>query len=233
MTRVLALLLLVSWPAHAVAQSDDPRALFEDGSLAVREGRFAEGRELLERSLAIAPRPATAFNLVVALRGMGALVSAASTCDRLLGGAWGAIDDAHRAEADTQCAEIAASVAHLEVALTGDAPGEIRLDGIALGTLPPGESLERAIDPGAHALTLLSPGRATLDRSLDVARGAHVSLSLAVPPREAHDDSLAIGLAVGGGVLALVVVAVVVGVAIASAPGPQPGDFPITMTLSQ
>lgn len=235
MRAALVLALLLAPAMHAAAQADvhDARALFEQGSLAVREGRFAEGRELLERSLAIAPRPATAFNLVVALRGIDELVTASTTCADLLAGTWGELDEAHRAEAEGECAAIEAAVAHLEVSLEGDAPGELRLDGVALSRLAPGQSVERALDPGTHALTLTSPGRPLVDRSLDLGRGSRLAVTLSVPPAPAHgDDALVLGLGIGGGVAAAVVIAIVVGVVVSSAPATAGGDFPITMTLS-
>jgi len=63
----LALTVLCSWLSVSSADAqDDPRALFERGTLAVEEGRFAEAEPDLERSRSLAPRPTTALNLIVA-----------------------------------------------------------------------------------------------------------------------------------------------------------------------
>lgn len=69
---------------EAIAEA---RSLFELGTRAVHEGRFRESEDALTRSLLLVARPATAFNLVVALRGMGAMVRASGVCERSLSGA--------------------------------------------------------------------------------------------------------------------------------------------------
>jgi hypothetical protein len=234
--RALPLLAVLAATAGARAQATrDARELFEEGTSAVHDGRFADARRLLEQSLSAAPRAATAFNLVVALRGMGEVVSAGDVCRDLLDERFGRLEQGPRGEATTLCDEVSAAVAHLTIHVS-DA-GEVRLDGLSLGEATPAEPIEVDVDPGAHALTLRAPGREDVDHAVEVAPGERTDLELtappvpAVPPPEPGPDvGLIVGLSAGGA--AAIALAVVLGVVLGTqASGPRTGDYPVTMTL--
>ncbi len=250
-------LLASSWVAsvaraqqeRSVTESagDDPRALFERGTRAVEERRFADAQPDLERSLAIAPRAATAFNLVVALEGLEHLVHAGEVCARLLDGGFGELSAPQRVEADARCAGLRSRLAHLVVRATGDVPLEIRIDGRAVGSVAPGARLEAELDPGWHHVSASSTGRPTVERSVSLAEGDRTELPIeaganddagedassrviAPGPAAGSDVGLIVGLVLGG--VALVGGAVVLGVVLGTAsPSPSPGDFPVISTL--
>lgn len=219
------------------SREEEARALFERGTSAVRAGRFADARRDLERSIALAPRASTAFNLVVALRGIGAVVEASALCDRLLAGALGEVSPERRAEASPVCRDAAAAIAQLRIAVSDGGPVEIRVDGVSLGRLAPGEELERALDPGRHVVTRIATGGAPADREITLEPGAHATIELGgaaggAPPEGEADVGLVIGLAAGGAALAIAA-AIAIGVAVASSQQGDGADYPVIVTLAR
>lgn len=229
---LLSVELLGAPPARA-QDDDEARSLFDRGTTAVHEGRFADARIDLERSLTLAPRAPTAFNLVVALRGMGQLVAASDVCEGLLAGRYGEIAPAQRAEAMPLCDAARAGVAQLAVRVGGEATLEIRIDGLAVGEAAPGELVEQDLDPGAHVVTIVSAGHAPIDRAIELEPGARTELELVGPaPRPASSDpdlGLVIGLSAGGA--ALVAAIVIVAVVASSSQRSNDGDYPVVATL--
>lgn len=209
----------------AVAEA---RQLFELGTRAVHEGRFREADEALSRSLVLVPRPATAFNLVVALRGLGAMVRASEVCERQLLGA--ALDAAQEAEARTLCEEVRRSVAQLIVRATGDTPFVLRIDGALEGELAPGDERILALDAGDHHLLALAEG-SSREHDVRLPPGGSITLTLSAPRPMGVDVGWVVGITVGSA--AAVVLAVVIGVIVAgNASGPM-YDYPVTMTLTR
>ena len=93
----------------------DPVLLEERTSFRLRHS----GRELLLESLALAPRAATAFNLAVVARAMGATLEAEQRLVDLLAGRHGELADDRRRAADTLLREVRAEVAVRKQALIG------------------------------------------------------------------------------------------------------------------
>src|SRR5512147_3037867 len=75
--------------AERGAAEEQARQLFDEGKDAMAVGRFSEAKDRFERSLALVPRASPAFNLAVALRGMGRPKEASDVLTRLLGGEYG------------------------------------------------------------------------------------------------------------------------------------------------
>lgn len=236
--------LSIALPCRA---QEDARALFERGTEAVDQGRFADAEPDLARSLAMAPRPATAFNLVVALEGLERPVQASVVCTALLANEYGELTTSQRSEADARCAAVRSRLAHLVVRATGDVTMEIRVDGRSIGSIAPGARLEAELDPGWHHVSASASGRGSVERSVSLTRGDRTELPIEAGPREESgggaastgdratpstgpDVSLIVGLVLGAA--ALVGGAVVVGVVLGTAgPEPTPGDFPVVSTL--
>lgn len=230
------LIVLFTLPALAHAQ-DRARELFTRGTAALQEGRFPEARDLLRESLEHNAHPSTAFNLIVALRGTDDPVGAVELCDRLLGGDFGALAAARRAQAASVCDDARGDVATIEVETFGAENVTIRIDGSPAGEVRAGERFERTVNPGRRVVAATAPGHAGDEQVVNVERGgrARVMLRL-VPiavdgPTGSGDDSLLWWL-VGGSAVAVVVAIVVLAAVLAPQPGqPEGGDFPITMTL--
>lgn len=183
---LLAALLAMAAPSLASAQQTTPaaeptraeraeaRSLFEQARAAIQEGRFAAARDLLRRSLALAPNTGSAFNLAVALRGTGELRSAVQTFEALLAGEHGTLSAEQAREASTLMARTRADLAHLEVRVTGAPSVEVRLDGELVGEAPEGGTVQTDIDPGVHVLTASAPRRVPYEERLEVAPRASV-----------------------------------------------------------
>jgi hypothetical protein len=143
-TLALTLALFTRGPSSARAQEEDARRLFERGSAAVHDGRFADARVDLERSLALEARAATAFNLVVALRGMGQLVDTGPICEGLSAERYGPLSAEQRDEAQALCSDARAGVAHLTVNVTGRRPSRSSSTGARSAKRSPARCWSRA-----------------------------------------------------------------------------------------
>jgi hypothetical protein len=242
MTRAaLALAVLGAMLVHATAaaqdaSSEDAQALFEQGRVALEEGRPAEAREPLERSFLLSPRPATAFNLIVAYWGSGRPVAAGMLCERLLDGAFGEIEQARRAQAEEVCASARADVAHLDIDVEGRGRATIRIDGESAGETDVPGSLERDLDPGRHVLTARAPGAVADERTIELGRGERATVRLRLVPSNRSDRAeggpRAWPFVLAGCLAVAAVVLIVVLVATTGGQGdPVGGDFPVTATL--
>src|SRR5262245_50540261 len=93
----IALLVLALATSIASAQDVDretaAREAFDRAVAAMQEGRTREGVELFRRSLDLLPRTESAFNLAVALRGVGDHVAARATLDALAAGTYGTLGE--------------------------------------------------------------------------------------------------------------------------------------------
>lgn len=251
MTRMLTAISLASLLAlvasGARAQEEDARTLFERGTRAVNEGRFADAEGDLTRSLSLAPRPATAFNLVVALEGLERFVRASELCDALLAERHGTLSVEQRGGAEARCAGVRGRVSRVVVRVTGERPLEIRVDGRVIGTIAAGAQLEAALDPGWHHVSASAEGHAPIERSLSLEPGDRTELTLDAPlesgsatstgappattTSEGPDLGLVLGLVLGG--VAIVGGGIALGVVLSSgSPSPAPGDFAVVMTLA-
>src|SRR5690606_5159985 len=234
----IALLALLLAPSAAAARADprdaraEARALFERDTTAVQAGQFAEARADLERSLALVAHPSTAFNLVVALRGVGEGAAAEGVCAESPEPHLPPLDAERRREAERVCADVRASVAHLTIRAGGETPFELRLDGHTVAELAPTELLERALDPGEHVLSVVSPNGPPQDHALSLPPGARIRLELAAPApaRPAPIDiPLIAGLTTAGVVVLAAAIVTAALVATQSGPG---ADYPVVATLT-
>lgn len=239
MSRWSWLVFLFGWcgaPHVLCAQADgapesEARALFSEADRAIDEGRFAEARDLLTRSLEARPHPATAFNLGVALRGTGQLHRAVEVFDAILGGRYGAIRDEQRREVETLRASVRGDFASITVAACDDSgalesPLTTFLDGQRQADLSACTLEELSVDPGEHVLRIEAPGFEPVEASFAVpAAGRHevravlVALPATIPAGD--DTALWVALAVGGALL--IGGAVTVGV-VATQPAPHVVD---------
>jgi hypothetical protein len=200
----LALTLLVQSGAGAHAQdagdrpsagaSDDmaeARRLFERGKAAMSEGRFAEARDMLQRSLDLVPRPSAAFNLAVAYRGMGKPKEAHDVLTRLLAGQFGSVPPDKRAEAEQLKAEAQKDVAELRIVVRGATEADVRVEGASAGHVRDGQPLLVDVNPGEHLVTATAKLRTPAERSVVVAAGGRANVTLTLElSREASRATL-------------------------------------------
>ena len=112
---LLALLAPAPLFAADAGRESEARALFERAAERLRAGQFAEARDLLNQSLALASKPATAFNLSVAYRGTGESMRAAELLRRLRGGELGELEPEQRKEVLALLRAVEAEIGTLEV----------------------------------------------------------------------------------------------------------------------
>jgi hypothetical protein len=179
---LLAALACAPCAASAQRERDRARRLFETAVEQLHAGRFAEARDLLNQSLAIAPNPGTAFNLVVAYRGTGELLRAESLLDGLLRGEHGPLAGEQRREVDRMLAATRADIGTLAIEASGADEIELRIDGSVAGRSRDGASLEVRVDPGERVLVASAVDRETVERRIRVARGSRVAVSVALHP---------------------------------------------------
>lgn len=210
------MLAVLVWllPSVAIAQERDARELFRQADAALETGRFAEARDLLRRSLAITPNPASAFNLAVALRGTGETLASVAVFDALLEGEYGELSRAQRAETQRLRTETRAEIAVLHISATGASEIEIRVDGQRVGSIEAGGTLAHEVDPGARVVTASAPRRETDERRLELPRGGSLRVAFELTPtadalvgtlvvEAAHPDDVVeiVGVGRGTGVL--------------------------------
>jgi hypothetical protein len=206
--------VLVLWllPLQAVAQdtSQEQRArrLFKEAQTALNTGRFAEARDLLQRSLKHAPNAGSAFNLAVALRGTGQVLQAVGKLEKLLQGEYGPLKGPQRREAKVLLREIRAEVAVLHITATGAEEIDIRIDGEHVGTVAEGERIRHRVNPGPRLVTASAPDHHTAEARVELERGGSRQLSLELEPTaEARLGTLVVQAASPDDVLEIVGVA--------------------------
>lgn len=215
----------------ATAYADDARELFDEGTRAIHEGRHAQAIDLLERSLELGSRPATAFNLMLALELAKRPLRAGAICAELRAGLHGELDESKRAEVSERCAALDAQVPRLliEPRLLGEPTGPIRLevDGRLIATLEGGEPMEVPVEPGEHVVRLGSPGAMGESATVEVEVGDHRRVSLTLRGNDPGPDRrrLRLGLGIAGGVVGAAILSGILGAILRSGPGPSSGDL--------
>ncbi|MCB9596050.1 MAG: hypothetical protein H6719_25235 [Sandaracinaceae bacterium] len=233
----LLALLVVASPARA-QDADSARSLFERGYAALLDGRFPEARDRLQESLDRQARPATAFNLVLALLGTEQPVRARAVCERLLDDGFGRLRGAHRAEAERECARADVEVGHLDLAIEGATRADIQVDGAPSGVVENGRR-QLELDPGPHLVAVRTNDGRTAQQRVRIERGHTRRLVLTVSAAAATggpvgdvepvDDEppwALIGVLTGSA-LALIVGAILIGWAVDAANGPEPLTDPV------
>lgn len=171
-----ATLVSTSAGANGRSREEEAKTHFDAGLRSIQEGRFADAIAPLRKSLSEKPRPATAFNLAVALRGTGQLVEASVVFDQVLHGDYGDLSASQRAEVRTLRDQTEADVAVLSVHIVGPKDYDARLDGEVL------LNDTRRVNPGAHRLVVSARDHRTEERAIQLEKGEKRSLSVTLAP---------------------------------------------------
>jgi hypothetical protein len=175
-------------PAQQQA-ADEALRLFERGKEALRVGRFRNARADFERSLDLVKKPSAAFNLAVALRGMGLAMEAHGVLSLLLKGKYGHLPAERRSGVEELAREVSREIATLIVDVRRDPEAAVRIDGEHAGTAAPGRPLEAKLNPGTHVITLSARLHDTVERRVRVGSGRSVRLSEALEPSATAGDA--------------------------------------------
>lgn len=197
-------------------QSEEARQLFVLARTAFDERRYLEARGLLERSLELAPRGATAINLARVLRALGEPIEAGGLLEALLANHYGQISDERRVAAEAIVQELNHEVGTLVLVGLDDERATLRIDGARIGS-PSGSILERRLNPGEHRVVAVAPDGRVFESAFGLSPGERFQLEVVFDgPAEAPEPESGgsvfaspwfwIGvtamIAVGGGVLA-------------------------------
>lgn len=207
--------LLVLFTATAVqaqgraddgSEADEARRMFEEGVARMAAGEPDRAAELLRASLARMPRPATAFNLALALRDARRPLEGLEVVAALLANEHGALDASRRAQAERLRDDLASDVAHLEVRLGGVDRAALVIDGEPRGDLARDVPARTYLAPGAHTLEARVPDGQHVEETVDLVAGERTRVLLHVGPRPLDVDSPA-ARRDGGGIPAWVWIA--------------------------
>ena len=148
---------------------------FDKGMASLNDGRFSAAVEYFERSLALAPRASTAFNLAVALRGKGDAVGAVKRLKQLLAGRYGEVSAEQRERVESLLKKANREVASIALRVRGPKNTTVRLDGVVL----PAKRVQRLrVNPGVHRLTASAPDHGAPDRAVRLRPGERRSVVL-------------------------------------------------------
>ena len=205
----LALFLAVFLaPAVAMAQVPDAdrataRALARHGTDAQKRGDYAIAAEDFERADALVHAPTLLLGLARAQTGLGKLVEAQETCERIIREGVEAHAPAAFAravdDAKGEVAALAPRLAWVTIDVRGPSTPTVDMDGAAVS--PAGLGIRRACNPGRHTVKAFADGFAPGEKIFVVAEGGSqtVTLSLnalpaapanvAAAPRSEQEDS--------------------------------------------
>jgi hypothetical protein len=216
----LVVLLLLSAVRPVAADMGDARVHFEQGRVALAEGRLVDAREHLRAAYELFPHRATAFNLLVALRGLERPSEATPLCRALLGGEHGRLGRTEEQQVRAVCASVEEQWAAVHVSIVGAPSASVTIDGRVAGEVARGDAIEQRLDPGAHVIAVAAPAHAGEQRRVVLSRGESLRLEVPVVPLmamptelvNAHDGASpwTYVLAIGGGVLAAIAIAVAI-----------------------
>lgn len=178
------------------AQSSDQRAeardLFDSAVRAIGDGRFAEARDLLQRSLTLFPNTSTAFNLAVALRGTGQSVASVEVFDRILAAEFGALSPGQRTQAQGLREETAREVATLRITASGQGRLRVAVGASEVGVVDGRGTVEARVDAGEHVVSAQNERGDRAEERVAVARGGSVDVTLRVAREPSSDAGLLI-----------------------------------------
>jgi hypothetical protein len=194
-------------PAAAMAQVPDAdrataRALARQGNDAQKRGDYAIAAEDFERADALVHAPTLLLGLARAQTGLGKLVEAQETCERIIregvdahapAAFARAVDDAKR-----EVTALAPRLAWVTIDIRGPSTPTVDMDSAAIS--PAALGIRRACNPGRHTVKAFADGFAPGEKIFVVAEGGNqtVTLSLnalpappatvAVAPRPQQED---------------------------------------------
>jgi hypothetical protein len=144
--------------AHAEPMTvDEARKQFRAGVTAARQGQWPEALLAFQASYALAPHPASLFNLAGAQYRTGKLLVSNANYRRFSSSADPGISAHHRKAAETQMARIEASIPRVRVVIEGLRPDDrLLLDNKRIYANELDHDLW--VDPGPHTLSVHRPG---------------------------------------------------------------------------
>ena len=165
----------VTSASTANADEATGRDLVAQAEAADRAGDLAQAEALLRQAIEAWSWSYAAFRLADVLARGNQVVEAAQWLDRVENGDYGPIAGDAAAAFRRRAVEIRAKLAKLSLSWTGSDSASVSLDD-RLVLQVDGQTAELTTNPGTRRLRLEAPGRLDIERSLELAPGANVSL---------------------------------------------------------
>jgi hypothetical protein len=163
---------------------------FQAGVGLYKELKYAEALAEFERAYEIAPHPLVLYNIAACHRELSHYGEAVKFYERFLAEGKDKVPPARLTEAKSELDAVLARIARVTVTIKGGEGAKVILDGTELGTMPIDSPL--IVPPGEHKLVVKAEGKTDAERSLRVASGdvVEVTLQLQDKPKEAPVQSL-------------------------------------------
>jgi hypothetical protein len=201
----LALVLALALPSLVATgvradDEEDAEEAFQQGLTAFDAGDLEAARASYERSLALHPTAAAAFNLAGVLTDLERPIAAGVLYDELSRGVYGALDDAQLVEVAALGRAAEDAVARIEVRVASATPVEVQIDGETVGTATEDSPVTHTVEPGVHSVRGARTDGLETTRDVDVRPGglgrALLRFEESAPPdRQVDDPVLATPLA--------------------------------------
>jgi hypothetical protein len=176
------------FPRAARAQSDSDRAtarsLAREGFEAQKRGQYDTAADRFQRAEALVHAPTLLLGLARAQVGLGKLVEAHETYERIAREPLApgspapfakAVDDAKR-----EAPALTARLAWVTIGIQGPSTADIVMDGVPIPSAELG--VKRACDPGQHLVKASSTGYSHAERTFSVTEGGSATVTLALLP---------------------------------------------------
>ena len=195
----LGVVMVLAFAAPAVAapkkneQTADQKEAdrhFKAGVALYKELKYSEALAEFERAYEIAPHPLVLYNIAACHRELSHYGDAVKFYQRFLKEGEGKVPPARLKEAKTELDDVLARIARVTITIKGGEGAKILLDGAEVGTMPIDGPL--IVPPGEHKFTVRAEGKQDAERSVRVASGdtVEVTLQLQDKPKEAPVQSL-------------------------------------------
>jgi len=163
---------------------------FKAGVGLYKEAKFSEALAEFERAYEIAPHPLVLYNIAACHRELSHYGDAVKFYERFLKEGEGKVPPARLKEAKAELDGVLARIARVTITIKGGEGATVLLDGAELGTMPLDGPL--IVPPGEHKFTVRAEGKQDAERSVRVASGdtVEVTLQLQDKPKEAPVQSL-------------------------------------------
>jgi hypothetical protein len=188
----LAFIVVLSSSTVAVAGPDKPAPAeqkqadkhFKAGVALFKEAKYSEALAEFERAYEIAPHPLVLYNIATCHRELSHYGEAVKFYRRFIKDGQGKVAAAKLKTAQTELDSVLARIARVTVTVSSGAGTEVLVDGISLGTAPFDEPI--ILPPGEHKLVARAIGHKDAERTVRVASGdeVEVTLTLADAPAE-------------------------------------------------
>jgi Tfp pilus assembly protein PilF len=179
----MCVVLALATPVMAAPKKNDQTAEqkeadrhFKSGVALYKEAKYAEALAEFERAYEIAPHPLVLYNIATCHRELSHYGDAVKYYQRFLSEGKGKVPPARLKEAQAELDGVLARIARVTITIKGGEGARVILDGNDLGTMPIDGPL--IVPPGEHRLVVRAEGKQPAERSVRVASGDEVEVTL-------------------------------------------------------